>query len=114
MSLPARPVARVATAAGAGGLAGGLAGGGVVAGLAGGGGVDRARNRAMPSRAEPRRVVELESQLPRLAAVERESVERAAGLAEQRVTAAAGAYVVVAVHRDVLRLRARARAASKL
>jgi hypothetical protein len=53
-----------------------------------------------PRRAAPSRAGSSSSSRsgrPRLAAVERESVERAAGLAEQRVTAAAGANVVVAV-----------------
>jgi len=50
-----------------------------------------------PGHAEPRWVVELEPQRPLLAAVERESVERAAGLAEQRVTTTAATNVVVAV-----------------
>jgi hypothetical protein len=50
-----------------------------------------------PGHAEPRRVVEREPQRPRLATVERESVERAAGLAKHRVTATAAANVFVAV-----------------
>ena len=48
-----------------------------------------------PGHAEPCWVVELEP--PRLAAIERESAERAAGLAEQRVTATATANAVVVV-----------------
>ena len=50
-----------------------------------------------PGHVELRWVVTIEPQRPRLAAVVRESVERAAGLAEQRVTATAAANVIVAV-----------------